>query len=201
MHQNLVVATVFTSDGPFTRENVRTTRAMCGRVIREMDRFVLLADQPIHVDGVDFIKSAHGWSREHAPLELFRTIFKEAERVLFLDLGCVILDEIDEVVNRPERFVRTPDCRVMLWTANDMYDVYRSFARRPRLELTLAHLLKIHYPHSAIFEEHQVSSQCGAMAPSTMIATFDGVPGVEHEWVSEVYRAEEEYVPLKLNRK
>lgn len=180
----LTVACVLRSGGIYTPDHVRILEAMVSRHLDGIERFVCLTDQPLNLPHVETIPLHHNWPGAWSRLELFRPIFREGDRILYFDLAVVISGSLSSMAQRSEHFLtRGPEnFEVMLWTAGNLYDAYRNFARRPN-QWTFAEVMQLYAPRPTLW--HHVLPGQVAPNPDLTIARDVRVrayPGIYKPW-------------------
>lgn len=134
----------------FGPETVNTLRSMVRRNYRKPHRFVLVTDDATGVDpGIEIVPlwsdfadliSPHGTSFPscYRRLKIFSAEAKDliGERIVMMDLDCVVTDDISHIVDRREDFVawggtnRNPggyNCSLVMLTAGTRTQVWNDF--------------------------------------------------------------------------
>lgn len=213
----ITVACVLRSGGIYTPEHVRILEAMVSRNLDSIDRFVCLTDLALDLPHVEPIKLHHNWPGTWSKLELFRPIFDEGERILYIDLSTVICGNLAGIARQTAPFIavssstRRLSSEVLMWTGGDtagestcLGEVYRRFARNPRLEMTDGQRIDLVIAGYAMYPDYwtdlvpgQVvswSADCwDGLPPDARIVTFPGAVqpwNCSDEWVREHYTAE-----------
>jgi hypothetical protein len=218
----LTVASVLRSGGIYNVKHVELLEAMVSRHLPAIGRFVCLSDLEIDIPNVDRMPLAHGWPGYYSKLELFRPIFPEGERILYFDLDTVITGSLSTIAARKEPFIalgdfyrrppREPKIRlasgVMMWTASELIDVYKAFARNPNVEMKQAGfwgdqaVIERYAPGPVFWQdivpEHIVSFKCHCqqgLPDGARVVAYHGQPKPwstdSPAWVEKYYTLEE----------
>jgi len=147
----LIIACVLRSGGFYHPVDVgRLYRGVVRVGGADFDKFVCLTDMAegvaaLGLSDLETVKLAHNWPGWWSKMELFRTVFPEEARVLYIDLDTIIMGNLGDIAERREPWIMLGDfykrpprhgkialaSGMMMWTANDQIDIYKSFARSP----------------------------------------------------------------------
>lgn len=154
-----IIAIAFKGSSVSDPETVAELLESCREQCQTADRYVVMSDRPLVVgEWDDFVPLAHSWPAEFAFLEMFRPVFEPGAKVLGLTPRVEIEGDLDPLFgsDNPLAVLDGSPTEAFAWSANDLADVYRSFARNPKLDTDPAEFLRIHRPHPARFQSGAV---------------------------------------------
>ncbi len=147
----MIVAFFLRAGGAYDETHVRTLARMVQLNLRPIDRIVCFTDVPQEKlpGDVEVIPLKHReYESNWTKLEMFRPVLRDGERVLHIGLNCAVIGDLRDIAAARPNFVRRDGLKstcLMLWTAGELNDVYRDFARNPiaarKMSPDLAHWL------------------------------------------------------------
>lgn len=122
----------------YTPAHVRWVRDMVAKHLTIPHEFVCLSD--VDIEGVCTVPFRHDWAGWWGKIELFRHDLFVGERVFYLDLDTVIVDNINHIVGHDHKFTTLRNMSspktdrigsgVMAWHG-DLSEIYKTFRADP----------------------------------------------------------------------